>query len=277
MKIEERYAIDPEGFISYDTSRIRKEFVVNPLFIKNDISVVYSHYDRFIIGGIMPDKKLLLESFDLLKASYFLERREMGIINVGGKGSVIADGYEFELNFKDALYLGKATKEISFSSSDISNPAKFYFNSAPAHHAYPSKLIRFDDAEKVILGSMETDNHRQLNKLIVNSTVQTCQLQMGLTELKTGSVWNTMPAHIHSRRMETYFYFNLPADQAVCHFMGQPQETRHVWLGNEQAVISPPWSVHSGAGTSSYSFIWGMAGENLDYGDMDVCPINQLK
>jgi len=277
MKIEERYAIDPEGFISYDTSRIRKEFVVNPLFIKNDISVVYSHYDRFIIGGIMPDKKLLLESFDLLKASYFLERREMGIINVGGKGSVIADGYEFELNFKDALYLGKATKEISFSSSDASNPAKFYFNSAPAHHAYPSKLIRFDDAEKVILGSMETDNHRQLNKLIVNSTVQTCQLQMGLTELKTGSVWNTMPAHIHSRRMETYFYFNLPADQAVCHFMGQPQETRHVWLGNEQAVISPPWSVHSGAGTSSYSFIWGMAGENLDYGDMDVCPINQLK
>lgn len=277
MKIEERFAVHPNDFISYGTMRIRNDFVIDKLFEKDEISIIYSQYDRFIIGGIIPIKKINLESFDLLKASYFLERREIGIINVGGKGIVVADDQFFEMNYKDALYLGKEIKVVSFESADTSNPAKFYFNSAPAHRIYPSKLIHFDKAEKVVLGNLENANHRQLNKLLINSVVPTCQLQMGLTELKPGSVWNTMPAHTHSRRMEVYFYFNLSADNALCHFMGQPHETRHLWLSNEQAVISPPWSVHSGVGTMNYSFIWGMAGENLDYSDMDVCTINQLK
>jgi 4-deoxy-L-threo-5-hexosulose-uronate ketol-isomerase len=277
MKIEERFATHPNDFISYDTQRIRKDFIVENLFVRDEISIIYSQNDRFIVGGIMPEKRLLLETFDSLKASHFLERREMGIINIGGKGIVVADGQRFEMNCKDALYIGKETREITFESVDNSNMAKFYINSAPAHHKYPSKLVRFNEAEQVILGSPENANHRQLNKLLINSVVPTCQLQMGLTELKTGSVWNTMPAHTHSRRMEVYLYFNLPAGQAVCHFMGQPHETRHLWVSSEQAVISPSWSIHSGVGTSNYSFIWGMAGENLDYGDMDACLIDQLR
>ncbi|HOT15843.1 MAG TPA: 5-dehydro-4-deoxy-D-glucuronate isomerase [Bacteroidales bacterium] len=277
MKIEERYASNPDGFIAYDTERIRKDFVINKLFEKDEISLVYSHYDRFIVGGIMPVKAIKLDSFGLLKSDWFLERREIGIINIGGKGKVIVDGEIFEMNFKDALYLGKETHEVTFSSLDSANPAKFYFNSALAHRKYPSRLVRFEEAEKAILGGAENSNYRQLNKLLVSSILPTCQLQMGLTEIQAGSVWNTMPAHTHSRRMEVYMYFNLPENQAVCHFMGRPHETRHVWLHNEQAVISPPWSIHSGVGTSNYSFVWGMAGENYDYSDMDICTINQLK
>jgi 4-deoxy-L-threo-5-hexosulose-uronate ketol-isomerase len=278
MKFEERYAASPYDVKSYDTQRIRKDFLIENLFENNTVSLVYTLYDRYIAGGVVPvDKELHLETFHSLKADYFLQRRELGIINIGGKGKITADGHVYELNYKDALYLGQGTKEVYFISSDPSHPAKFYFNSTPAHNAYPSKLLTLNDAEKVVLGSLETANHRQINKLMVNSVLPTCQLQMGMTELKTGSVWNTMPAHTHNRRMEVYFYFEVPEGQAVCHFMGQPDETRHIWLKNEQAVISPPWSIHCGSGTSNYAFIWGMAGENLDYGDMDVCGINDLR
>jgi 4-deoxy-L-threo-5-hexosulose-uronate ketol-isomerase len=278
MKFEERYATNPYDLKSYDTQRIRKDFLIENLFEKDNISLVYSLYDRFIAGGAVPiGKELLLETFDSLKADYFLQRRELGIINIGGKGKVVADGQQYEMNYKDGLYLGKEVKEVYFISEDPSKPAKFYFNSTPAHHQYPSKLMTLNDAEKVVLGTLETANHRQINKLMVNSVLPTCQLQMGMTELRTGSVWNTMPAHTHNRRMEVYLYFEVPEDQAVCHFMGEPEETRHIWMKNEQAVISPPWSIHSGAGTSNYTFVWGMAGENLDYGDMDVSKIVDLR
>jgi len=220
---------------------------------------------------------LELPNPDDLKASYFLERRELGMINVGGKAIITADGVRYELNYKEALYIGKGTKEVSFESADKNQPTKLYINSAPAHHSYPTKKVSKADAEIVELGTPETANHRVINKLLVNSVLPTCQLQMGMTELKSGSVWNTMPAHTHDRRMEAYFYFEVPQGQSVCHFMGQPQETRHIWMQNDQAVISPNWSIHSGAGTSNYTFIWGMAGENLDYGDMDHCAITDLK
>jgi len=229
-------------------------------------------------GGAMPvTGPLALETIDPLKSNFFLERRELGIINVGGAGVVEVDNTRFELGFKEALYIGKGVEKVVFHSVDKQQPAKFYLNSTPAHHTYPTRKVSKQDAEVVTLGALETSNHRTINKLLVNSVLETCQLQMGMTELKPGSVWNTMPAHTHDRRMEVYFYFEVPEGQSVCHFMGQPQETRHIWMQNEQAVISPPWSVHSGAGTSNYTFIWGMAGENLDYGDMDHCRINELR
>ena len=275
---ESRYAISPNEAKQMDTATLRSNFLIENLFIADQVNLTLSHFDRYIVGGAMPTtQKLALPNPDNIKANYFLERRELGIINVGAKGIVTADGEQYEIDYKEALYLGKGIKEVHFESVDGNNPAKFYLNSAPAHHAYPSKKITKADAEIVELGSMETANHRIINKLIVNSVVQTCQVQMGMTELKAGSVWNTMPAHTHDRRMEAYFYFEVPENQSVCHFMGQPQETRHIWMQNEQAVISPNWSIHSGAGTSNYSFIWGMAGENLDYGDMDHCSITELK
>lgn len=273
-----RYAASPQGVKAYDTEKLRDEFLIKDLMQPDKINMVYSHYDRYIVGGAVPAKSdLKLEAIDPLKADYFLERRELGIINVGGKGSVTVDGKKFILDYKEALYIGRANKEVVFSSDDASNVAKFYLNSTPAHKAFPNKKISAADAEIVEMGSLETANARTIRKLIVNSTVETCQVQMGMTELKTGSVWNTMPAHVHDRRMEVYFYFEVPKDQAVCHFMGQPQETRHVWMGNNEAVISPPWSIHCGSGTSNYTFIWGMAGENLDYGDMDHCKIDELR
>jgi 4-deoxy-L-threo-5-hexosulose-uronate ketol-isomerase len=201
----------------------------------------------------------------------------MGIINVGGNAVIQASGQSYNIGFKEALYLGKGTDNVVFISVDPTKPAKLYINSAPAHHAYPSRKITVSDAEIVVLGANETSNHRTLNKLLVNSIVETCQLQMGMTELKPGSVWNTMPVHTHNRRMEAYFYFEVPEKQAICHFMGEPDETRHIWMKNEQAVLSPSWSIHSAAGTSNYTFIWGMAGENLDYGDMDVRQADTLK
>ncbi len=270
MKIELRYACHPEDVKKYDTEKIRREFLVETIFEPDEICIVYSLFDRYIVGGAMPvEKELKLEAPDELKALYFLQRREMGIINVGGESVIDADGIFYHLGFREALYLGKETKDVVFTSADRSNPAKLYLNSAPAHHKYASRKVSVDEAEVVTLGSPETSNHRTINKLLVNSVLPTCQLQMGLTELKTGSVWNTMPVHTHNRRMEAYFYFGLSDKQAVCHFMGDPDETRHIWMKNEQAVLSPSWSIHSAAGTSNYSFIWGMAGENLDYGDMD--------
>jgi 4-deoxy-L-threo-5-hexosulose-uronate ketol-isomerase len=271
MIYQERFAVHPDDFRTYTTDQIRRHFLFADIMLNGKISLVYSHYDRFITGGAVPVEKLLeLESIDLLKADYFLERREMGIINVGGKGKITADGQVYVLNYKDALYLGKGTRKVIMESMDPAEPSLFYFNSAPAHASFPNRCISLADAESIELGSGETSNARKINKLLVSTMIQTCQLQMGMTELKTGSVWNTMPCHTHSRRMETYFYFGIPEKQAVCHYMGQPHETRHIWLNNRQAVLSPPWSIHAAAGTSNYCFIWGMAGENLEYSDMDV-------
>lgn len=273
-----RYAASPKDVKKYDTAAIREEFLINNLMVENTINLTYSHYDRFIAGSAVPTKSSLkLETLDALKAENFLDRRELGIINVGQKGKVVVDGTEYVLEHKEALYVGQGNKNVEFSSESAENPAMFYLNSTPAHKAFPTKKIGKDDVETIELGAPETANARTLRKYIVNSVVDVCQLQMGMTTIKPGSSWNTMPAHVHDRRMEVYFYFEVPADQAVCHFMGEPTETRHIWMGNNQAVISPPWSIHSGSGTSSYSFIWGMAGENLDYGDMDHCKINELR
>ncbi|MDT7830510.1 5-dehydro-4-deoxy-D-glucuronate isomerase [Pricia sp. S334] len=274
---ETRYASSPEATKKLDTEGLRKEFLISNLMEKGKINLTYTHYDRYIAGGAVPDQDLKLEAIDPLKAEYFLERRELGIINVGGSGSVEVDGASYELDHKDALYVGQGAKEVVFKSKDSGNPAKFYLNSAPAHTGYPTKKVGLQDANKLELGSLETANHRTVNQMIIGGIVTTCQLQMGMTELQTGSVWNTMPAHVHDRRMEVYFYLDVPEDQSVCHFMGQPQETRHIWMQNHEAVISPPWSIHCGSGTSNYTFIWGMAGENLNYGDMDVAKITELR
>ena len=274
---ETRYASSPQAVKHYDTAQLRSEFLIDNLMELGKINLTYSHYDRYIAGSAVPIQPLILESIDPLKSGYFLERRELGIINVGGNGTVTADGVVYELGFKDALYIGSGNKEVIFKSNDTNNPAKFYLNSAPAHTNYPNIKVGLAEANKLQLGAIETANHRTVNQMIIGGIVTTCQLQMGMTELKTGSVWNTMPAHVHDRRMEVYFYLDIPENQAVCHFMGQTDETRHIWMNNHQAVISPPWSIHSGAGTSNYTFIWGMAGENLDYGDMDVCKITDLR
>ncbi len=278
VNYETRYASSPDSIKQYDTAQLRNEFLIENLFESDTINLVYSHYDRFITGGIMPTSKAIeLETIDPLKAENFLDRRELGIINIGDTGTVEVDGESYLLNHKEALYLGKENSKVVFLSKSSKTPAKFYFNSTPAHKKYPNKKIGIEDVEVIELGAPETANARTLRKYIVNSVVDVCQLQMGMTSIKTGSSWNTMPAHVHDRRMEVYFYFEVPEDQAVCHFIGQPQETRHIWMQNNQAVISPSWSIHCGSGTSNYSFIWGMAGENLDYGDMDVCKIHELK
>lgn len=275
---EVRYAVGQRETNLMGTQALRDEFLIEKVFGSDSIKWVYTHYDRYMAGGVIPvQEKVFLDTIDPLKSDFFLERREMGIINIGGKGTVTADGTSYELDYKEALYLGRGTKEVYFSSNNAKAPAKFYLNSAPAHHAYPSQKVGREEAEIVELGSAETANARSIRKLIVNSIVKTCQLQMGMTELQSGSVWNTMPAHVHDRRMEVYLYFELPENQAVSHFMGATDETRHVWMANEQAIISPPWSIHAGSGTSNYTFIWGMAGENLDYGDMDGCPIPDLR
>jgi 4-deoxy-L-threo-5-hexosulose-uronate ketol-isomerase len=262
------HAIHPSHFRTLDTTALRENFLLNKIFLRDEVSITYTHYDRLIIGGAQPETtRLLLPAIDALKADYFLQRRELGIINVGKTGSITVDGERYTLENKEALYIGRGAKEIIFEPA---TGALFYFNSAPAHCTYPTRKISLSEAETVEIGSAETSNHRIIRKLLVNSVLETCQLQMGLTELQRGSVWNTMPPHTHDRRMEAYFYFDIPNDQAVCHFMGEAQETRHLWIKNNEGALSPPWSVHSGAGTSNYSFIWGMAGENLDYGDMDV-------
>lgn len=272
-----RYATNPSDVVGYDTQKIREHFLIESLFTPEDIHLIYSMYDRYIVGGIMPVKeKLKLETIPYLKSENFLDRRELGIINVGGKGTVSVDGEVFELNKKEALYVGSGAKEVIFSSSE-ENPALFYINSAPAHAHFPNKKVTKENAEIVHLGEDKYANKRIINKLIVNSVVETCQLQMGLTELLPGNIWNTMPSHTHNRRMEAYFYFDLEEGQTICHFMGEPQNTRHIFMQNHQAVLSPEWSIHSGAGTANYSFIWGMAGENLDYSDMDICPPNELR
>ncbi|WP_298063959.1 5-dehydro-4-deoxy-D-glucuronate isomerase [uncultured Rikenella sp.] len=278
VKYEMRYASHPADAKGYDTERLRAEYLFPHIMTDGEINLIYSAYDRLIVGGAVPAAKALtLDAIPPLRADRFLHRRELGIINVGGAGTVRAGDKEYRLDYKEALYLGKSERNVVFESEEASNPARFYFNSAPAHAEYPDRKITKADAVVVELGSLEESNHRVINKMIVNQVLPTCQLQMGMTELKPGSVWNTMPAHTHDRRMEAYFYFELPDDQAVCHFMGQPQETRHIWMRNGQAVISPQWSIHSACATHNYTFIWGMAGENMDYGDMDGCATTELK
>lgn len=278
MNYSFRYAANPNDVKSYDTEKLRSEFLIETLFTQDEVNLVYSMYDRLIVGGVMPvNEKVSLETIPYLKSENFLDRREVGIVNVGGKGVVLVDGEIFELDKKEALYVGKGVKEVVFSSKDSSSPALFYLNSAPAHEVFPTKKIGKENAIVIELGDQNNANKRILNKLIVNELVQTNQLQMGLTELLPGNIWNTMPAHTHSRRIEAYFYFDLQEGQTISHFMGEPQQTRHIFMQNNQAVLSPEWSIHSGAGTSNYSFIWGMAGENLDYGDMDICTPNELK
>ena len=275
---EIRYAAHPEDVKHYDTQRLRRDFLIEKLFAEDEVNMVYSMYDRIVVGGAMPVREsLTLEAIDPLKAPCFTHRREVGVYNVGGAGCIKVGDEVFDLDYKEALYIGSGDREVVFCSKDAEKPAKFYFNSATAHMSYPCKKVNKQNAVVAHMGSLEMSNERDINKMLVNQVLQTCQLQMGMTELAPGSVWNTMPAHVHSRRMEAYFYFELPEDQAVCHLMGEPQETRHIWMRGEQAVLSPEWSIHSAAATHNYTFIWGMGGENLDYGDQDFFQITDLK
>lgn len=275
---EVRYAAHPADAKGYDTERLRRDFLIERVFAADEVNMVYSMYDRMIVGGAMPVAETLrLEAIDPLKAPFFLTRREMGIFNVGGAGVVRVGGEDYRLGYKEALYLGMGDREVLFESIDPAAPAKFYFNSVCAHCNYPDRKITKEDAVVAHMGSLKGSNERDINKMIVSQVLPTCRLQMGMTELAPGSVWNTMPAHIHSRRMEAYFYFELPDDQAVCHMMGEPRETRHIWMCGEQAVLSPEWSIHSAAATHNYTFIWGMGGENLDYGDQDFFAITDLR
>ena len=273
-----RYAAHPEDAKHYDTKRIRRDFLIESVFTADEVNMVYSMYDRMIVGGAMPvTEQLTLEAIDPLKSTYFTTRREIGIFNVGGEGFVKVGDETFELGYKEALYIGRGERNVIFCSKDGKTPAKFYFNSCTAHTTYPCRKVTKTDAITTSMGEQATSNERNINKMIVSQVLPTCQLQMGMTELSIGSVWNTMPAHVHSRRMEAYFYFEVPEDQAVCHFMGEVDETRHIWMKGEQAVLSPEWSIHCAAATHNYTFIWGMGGENLDYNDQDFSEITDLK
>jgi 4-deoxy-L-threo-5-hexosulose-uronate ketol-isomerase len=275
--MEARFQNSPGETASMSTVELRKNFLCQSLFIDGEINMVYSHYDRVIIGGAKPSHSAIqLPNPPELRASFFLERREIGIINVGGNGTVLADQQEYPVGTMDCVYLGKGVKEVSFNNGDANNPALFYFLSAPAHQQYSSMLLKKEDAATTALGSLATSNQRTIYKYIHAGGIQSAQLVMGLTVLAEGSVWNTMPPHTHSRRMEAYFYFNLPPEQRIIHLMGEPTRTRHLVLSNLEAVISPPWSVHAGCGTSNYAFIWGMAGENSDYTDMDPVAVASL-
>ena len=272
------HSVHPDDFKSYQTTLIRERFLIDNLAEADKIICVYTHYDRMIIGLAQPvNKNLELENYPHLRATYLLERREIGIINVGGDGAVIADGQSYSLNKLDCLYIGKGVKNVSFSSKNASQPAVFYILSAPAHTTYPTALMTNDQAAKVHTGDTSTANRRTINKYIHMDGIKSCQLVMGLTVLQEGSIWNTMPPHTHDRRMEAYFYFDLPAGQKIFHYMGQGDETRHITMNNYEAVVSPPWSIHAGSGTSNYGFIWGMAGENKEFTDMDAQPVKELK
>ncbi len=334
--MEVRTAASPKDVKHYTTDRLREEYLIQDKFQADKINLVYSHIDRIITGAAVPvNEKLVLTAGDELRAEYFLQRRELGIINIGGDGIITIDGrvYEvnardgmyvgrgskdisfeskdasnpakfymniggdgiitidgrvYEVNARDGMYVGRGSKDISFESKDASNPAKFYMNSAPAHVSYPTVHIKLEgeaeegvvivkDENKVELGTLEDSNHRIINKYIVTGQVESCQLAMGLTKLLPGSVWNTMPSHTHDRRMEVYLYFDMDDDSFVMHYMGEPQETRHIIMHNEEAVISPSWSIHSGCGSKAYTFIWGMCGENQDYGDMDTIANKDLR
>lgn len=276
--MEIRFQSSPREVKGMNTQQLRENFLVQNLMQANQIQLVYSHFDRVIVGGAMPvSNPVLLPNEAELRADYFLERREIGIINVGGAGSVEADGVVYELNKLDALYLGKGTRSVSFSSASADQPAQYFLLSAPAHHTYPNRRMQKDEAAPVHLGEKATSNERTIYKYIHQEGIQSCQLVMGLTVLKEGSVWNSVPPHTHTRRMEVYFYFDLPEAHRVFHLMGEPQETRHIVMANQEAVISPPWSVHCGPGTTNYGFIWAMAGENYTFTDMDPVPIATMQ
>lgn len=273
-----RFQNSPEDTNQMNTLQLRQHFLVEGLMQPDKIQLTYSHYDRMIIGGVVPQSSSIsLPNEDELKANFFLERREMGIINVGGKGMVTADGVAYKVDKLECVYLGKGTKEVSFSSSSADAPAYFYILSLPAHHVYPNKMMTKAEAAPVILGDISTSNKRTIYKYIHNDGIQSCQLVMGLTTLDPGSVWNSVPPHTHTRRMEAYFYFDVDAAQRIMHFMGEPQETRHLIMANHEVAISAPWSMHFGVGTASYGFIWGMAGENKEFTDMDPVPVATIK
>ncbi|MGN6641271.1 MAG: 5-dehydro-4-deoxy-D-glucuronate isomerase [Mucilaginibacter sp.] len=272
------HSVHPEDFKSYQTDKIRERFLLDNLVKPGEINCVYTHYDRMIVGAVQPTNGVIkLDNYPNLRSNYFLERREIGIINVAANGQVIADGNTYAVNKLDCLYLGKGVKEVTFSSVDSSNSAVFYLLSAPAHTSYPAALMTNAQAVKVNAGDAKTANRRTINKYIHLDGIKSCQLVMGLTILAEGSVWNTMPSHVHDRRMEAYFYFDVPEGQRIFHYMGEGNETRHIVMKNYEAVVSPPWSIHSGGGTSNYGFIWGMGGENLDYTDMDAIAMNELR
>ncbi|MBE9915438.1 5-dehydro-4-deoxy-D-glucuronate isomerase [Paenibacillus donghaensis] len=277
--MERRYASHPREVKQFDTARLREEFHIPVLFTPDRLEMVLTHEDRLIIGGAFPVKEDVKLEVDLkeLGVSFFLERREIGIINVGGKGIVVVEGKDYELDHKECLFVGMGNKEVVFKSVDSAQPAKFYLNSAPAHQSYPTHKATLAEAESADLGSITNSNERTIYRFIHQDGIQSSQLVMGMTLLKTGNMWNTMPAHVHPRRMEAYMYFDLPEDAVVIHLMGEPNETRHIVMRNEQAVISPSWSIHSGVGTSNYTFIWGMAGDNKIYSDMDPVDMKELK
>ena len=276
--METRFVISPNEAKQFDTQQLRDNFLVPELMQNDKVQLVYSHCERVIIGGARPvNKTLSLPNHPELRAGYFLERREIGIINVGGAGTVSADGKEFATRKLDCVYLGKGTNDVRFKSVNKKDPAVFYLLSAPAHHTYPNKLMVKEKATPVELGAAGTSNKRTVYKYIHLDGIRSCQLVMGLTVLEAGSVWNSIPPHTHTRRMEVYFYFDVAEQHRVFHFMGEPKQTRHIVMANHEAVISPPWSTHYGCGTGNYGFIWGMAGENLMYTDMDVVPVNEVK
>lgn len=275
--MEIRFANSPNETASMNTAALRQQFLIDKLMVSDTLKLVYSHYDRMIVGGVKPIQSTIsIPNEEELRANYFCERREMGIINVGGNGMITVDGKQYNLQSLDCLYIGKGAQAISLSSVSAETPAVFYILSAPAHHAYPTTLYTKEQAAPVRLGNAVTSNARTVYKYIHQEGIQSCQLVMGLTILDEGSVWNSVPPHTHTRRMEVYFYFNLPDEQRIFHFMGEGQETRHLVVSNHEAIISPPWSTHFGCGTSNYGFIWGMAGENLMYTDMDPLPINTI-
>ena len=272
------HSVHPEDFTNYDTKKIRENFLLENLVQPDKIECVYTHYDRMIIGAANPvDQALQLGTYEQLKADHFLSRREIGIINIAGNGYVTVDGEKFELEKQDCLYIGKGKEKIIFSSVNKISPAKFIFFSCPAHQEFPTRLMKPAEALPAEMGSLDNNNHRVINKYIHNDGIQSCQLVLGVTNFKKGSIWNTMPPHLHDRRMESYFYFDLAEGQRIIHFMGEPNETRHIFLNNDQAILSPPWSIHSGVATANYSFIWAMAGENKVFTDMDPVPVQSLK
>ena len=277
-----RYSANPEDVKCYTTQELRDEFLIENLYQPDQVVAVYSHVDRMVTLGCMPVKEAVsidkgIDVWANFGIHYFLERREIGMFNIGGDGTVTVDGTVYELGYKDCLYITMGAKEVIFASKDAANPAKFYMVSAPAHCSYETRLLKIADAAKKPLGDAATSNKRVINQFIHPDVLKTCQLSMGMTVLESGSVWNTMPAHTYERRMEVYMYFEVPEDQVVLHMMGQGQETRHIIMKNEQAVISPSWSIHAGAGTASYTFIWAMGGENQAFDDMDVIPTTELK
>jgi 4-deoxy-L-threo-5-hexosulose-uronate ketol-isomerase len=272
--MQQRYACSPRETATLNTTQLREHFLIEQLFVSGKVTLVYSHYDRMIVGGVVPGgDSLSLPNPDSLKADYFLERRELGILNIGGAGKVTVDGTVYELGNQDCLYVGKGAQDVQFAGPN----AKYYVLSAPAHAVHPTTRRTQAEATPVEMGAKETANERTIYKYIYQEGIQSCQLVMGLTQLKPGSVWNTMPSHVHDRRMEAYLYFNMNQGQRILHMMGEPQETRPLWVSNEQAILSPPWSIHTGCGTAAYAFIWGMAGENREYTDMDAVALDALR